>query len=461
MSSDAVPLNPAVKGFGVPCAGDEPDYSVHVVNSAWFRGMDGQLSEREIMGGRPALRRDIPVAHCIELSYPEVLAGQVSLTQRIVRWQREFMRDSETDYALTTFQHGEYSLVKIALGCVTDRPFLSCNRQFQECARQQKQQERHSQSYKLSKLRSQILRHSHVADLDSTLGLSLHQLAAFIDPWTRLRPYHDVDAVSYLASLTCNDKARFIFNIFPKKLIPAGVEDLGFHIKVRAVQGHSSLPRNYDPSALGELLDIKMCSDMGYSFHASSNVNYDSIDAHGLVLSPYSHGVGHEKGRVGVRFVYAGGVTQPRHGTVICRGRDIHYWNLNYRKFLQDGFQLRGTPDGVVLAMSDVPRIYLEPLYVTPPEHYRNQIPREPPMPAPPTRVRPPDSSTDEIDGVLKTRDENAKEFSGFLSSVNMVTCNPWYLWEKGFTKLWIQGPDGSKTEVRGTYNEPRVHVMD
>ena len=108
--------------------------------------------------------------------------------------------------------------------------------------------------------------------------------------------YHDVDAVSYLASLTCNDKARFISNIFPKKLIPAGVEDLRFHIKVRAVQGHSSLPRNYDPSALGELLDLKKRSDMGYIFHASSNANYDSIDAHGLVLSPFSHGIGHEKG---------------------------------------------------------------------------------------------------------------------------------------------------------------------
>ena len=102
-----------------------------------------------------------------------------------------------------------------------------------------------------------------------------------------------------------------------KKLIPAGVEDLGFHTKVRAVQGHSSLPRKYDPSSLGELLDVKMRSDMGYIFHASSNVNYDSVDAHGLVLSPYSHGIGHEKGRVGVHFVYAGGVTQSRHGTAI------------------------------------------------------------------------------------------------------------------------------------------------
>ena len=97
-----------------------------------------------------------------------------------------------------------------------------------------------SRSYKLSKLRSQILRHNHVADLDSTLHLSLHQVAAFTDPWTKLRPYHDVDAVSYLACLTCNDKARFIFNIFPKKMIPAGIEDSGFHIKIRAVQGHSS-----------------------------------------------------------------------------------------------------------------------------------------------------------------------------------------------------------------------------
>ena len=127
------------------------------------------------------------------------------------------MKDSETDYALTTFQHWEYSLVKVALGCVTDRLFLSYNRQSQECARQQKQQERHSQSYKLSELHSSILRRSHVADLDSSLHLSLQQLAAFIDPGSRLRPYHDVDTVSYLAPLTCNDKARFIFNIFPKK----------------------------------------------------------------------------------------------------------------------------------------------------------------------------------------------------------------------------------------------------
>ena len=289
---------------------------------AWFPGMDGQRSENEVMGGRPALRRDIPGAHCIELSYPSVLVGQVSLMQRIVHWQKHFMKEGETDFALSTFQHWEYSLVKIAVGCVTDQLFLNYSRQISDCARQQRQQEKQSQSYKLSKLRSAILRHNHVADLDSTLHLSLHQLAAFITPGAKLRPYHDVDGASCLASLTCNDKARFIFNISPKKMIPQGIEDLGFHIKVRAVQGHSSLPRDYDPSALGVLLDIKACSDMGYIFHASSNVNYDSINSYGLVLSPFSHGLGQERGRVGVRFVYAGGVTPPRHGTVI-RGHSL------------------------------------------------------------------------------------------------------------------------------------------
>ena len=65
------------------------------------------------------------------------------------------------------------------------------------------------------------------------------------------------------------------------------------------------------------------------------------------------------------------------------------------------------------------------------------------------------------IDGVLNTRDENAKEVTRFLSSVNMVTCNPWYLWEKGFTKLWTQGRDGSRVEARGDYDEPRVRLME
>ena len=144
-------------------------------------------------------------------------------------------------------------------------------------------------------------------------------------------------------------------------MIPSCVEDLGFHIKVRAVLGHSSLPKGYNPSALGELLDLQACKAMSYIFRASSNVNYNSIDQYGLVLSPFAHGPGKEKGRVGVRFVHAGGTTPPRHGAVIRRGKDIHYWNLNYEKFLADGFQLRGTPNGVVLATTDVPRAYLNP----------------------------------------------------------------------------------------------------
>ena len=121
---------------------------------------------------------------------------------------------------------------------------------------------------------------------------------------------------------------------------------------------------------------------MGYIFHVSPNVNYNSIAQYGLVLSPFAHGLGNkQRGRVDVHFAYAGGSTLPRHGAVIRRGKDIHSWNLNYEKFFADGFQLRGTPNGVVLATTEAPRAYLEPLYVTPPERYRNQVPREPPMP--------------------------------------------------------------------------------
>ena len=217
----------------------------------------------------------------------------------------------------------------------------------------------------------------------------------------------------------------FVFNISLKEVIASHVGDLGFQIKVRAVQGHSSLPPVYNPDALGDRLEP--CKAMGYIFHAPSNVSSHSINQRGLMLSPFAHALGKEKGLVDVRFVYAGGTT-PRHGIVIRRGKDIHYWNLNYEKFLADGFQLRGTPSGVVLITIDVPsRAYLGPLCVTPPEHYQQSVPREPPMPPPPRRENPPDSSHDAI--VLKTRHETAKQFSRFISSINMVTCNPWYLW--------------------------------
>ena len=74
-SLDTVPLNPALNGFSIPYVGGEPDYSEHIERCAWFCGMDGQHSEREVILGRPALRRDIPGAQSIELLYPSVLAG--------------------------------------------------------------------------------------------------------------------------------------------------------------------------------------------------------------------------------------------------------------------------------------------------------------------------------------------------------------------------------------------------
>ena len=58
-------------------------------------------------------------------------------------------------------------------------------------------------------------------------------------------------------------------------------------------------------------------------------------------------------------------------------------------------------------------------------------------------------------------RDESAKHFSRFISSVNMVTCKPWYLWERGFTKLWTQERDGARIEAKGKYDELRVHLME
>ena len=58
-----------------------------------------------------------------------------------------------------------------------------------------------------------------MADLDSTLHLSLHHVAAITDPGLGLRPFFDVDVASYLACLSCNDKARFVFNVSPKKMI--------------------------------------------------------------------------------------------------------------------------------------------------------------------------------------------------------------------------------------------------
>ena len=125
---------PALYGCSIPYVEGEPDYSEHVVRCAWFRGMDGQHGEREVILGRPALLRDIPGAHSTELSYPSVLAGQVSLMQRLVRWQKDFMKPHESSFAMTEVQHWEYSLVKIAVGCVTDWLFLNYSRQYQDCA---------------------------------------------------------------------------------------------------------------------------------------------------------------------------------------------------------------------------------------------------------------------------------------------------------------------------------------
>ena len=90
------------------------------------------------------------------------------------------MKPQNSDFAMAESQHWEYSLVKMAVGCVTDGLFLNYNRQYEECARQQRHQEKESLSFRLSKFHSHILRHRHVADLDSTLHLSLHQVTRWL-----------------------------------------------------------------------------------------------------------------------------------------------------------------------------------------------------------------------------------------------------------------------------------------
>ena len=108
---------------------------------------------------------------------PAILYGGVSqvLTALSCRTRPFSQGRSASCFAMTAAQHWEFSLVKIAVSCVTDRLLLNYSRQYEECARQQRNQEKESPSFRLSKYHSQLLRQRHVADLDSALHLSLHQ----------------------------------------------------------------------------------------------------------------------------------------------------------------------------------------------------------------------------------------------------------------------------------------------
>ena len=154
------------------------------------------------------------------------------------------------------------------------------------------------------------MRHTRIADLGETLRLTLRQVEASAEPGLQLRPYQDVKAADYLPSLTCDDEARFAINISLKKLVPTSVRDLGLHSKVRAVQGHSKLPSNFNPDALGVLLGLQACAAMGHISHASSSVNYRSMNQRGLVLLPMAL-----RGTTTASMcaLYGGGSTPPGH----------------------------------------------------------------------------------------------------------------------------------------------------
>ena len=96
-------------------------------------------------------------------------------------------------------------------------------------------------------------------------------------------------------------------------------------------------------------------------------------------------------------------------------GQGILYWELDWARFLKDGLQLRCMPSGMVLAVSDVPRKYLE-CSTLPLRNTAKQIcqklrscrlllsERRPP----------PDFAHAEIDSVLraKTKEEQAKLYA-------------------------------------------------
>ena len=135
-SLSTVPLSPALNGFSIPNVGAELDDSEHMVRCAWFRGTDGQRSEREVIedllyGGKPQV---FAALSC----HTRLFSQDRSASRKdLSRWQKDFMKPREATFAVTEAQHWEYSLMKIAVGFVTDRLFLNYNRQCQDCARQQ------------------------------------------------------------------------------------------------------------------------------------------------------------------------------------------------------------------------------------------------------------------------------------------------------------------------------------
>ena len=83
------------------------------------------------------------------------------------------------------------------------------------------------------------------------------------------------------------------------------------------------MPEQVADIAQGERLTAQRASELGFTFHASENHNYDSIKRDGLLLRATRQG----------HFVYAGGSVSPGPGTVVRYGGNIFYAQLDIGTF--------------------------------------------------------------------------------------------------------------------------------
>ena len=170
----------------------------------------------------------------------------------------------------------------------------------------------------------------------------------------------DMSPLTAFSLLAGNSKARYRIIV---KLVDVDFSDLNkldFHIYAAAWQGHSRMADSLSETALGEVLTLERCKQLGYIFHSAFAKDYQSIQSQGMLRSSVK-----EQGQSGclaIHFVYGGGTEAPRQGTLIWEGNETLY---------ADGQALHFTPNSVVLAYFDV-----APKYLT--HHWRPPYEKDP-----------------------------------------------------------------------------------
>ena len=179
----------------------------------------------------------------------------------------------------------------------------------------------------------------------------------------------DMSPLTAFSLLAGNSKARYRIIV---KLVDVDFSDLNkldFDVYVAAWQGHSRMADSLSETALGEVLTLERCRQLGYIFHSAFAKDYQSIQSQGMLRSSVKEQG--QSGRLAIHFVYGGGTEAPRQGTLIWEGNDRFYVNLDYETLYADGQALHFTPNGVVLAYFDV-----APKYLT--HHWRPSYEKDP-----------------------------------------------------------------------------------